>query len=388
MPSVAFVSGGRLHVVADGRPPRRFDSAFAATVRDRTHEIHRRHSWKGEGSQGGFGAIAWGRQPTGAPSVSATVAGLTRGCEPGLLMYALDVDRLTAVCTLDPRTGDERRLLHGSKTRLRDLCARGDREEIACAMVHADGTASIALMRPDATDLRQVTEGDSLDLFPSWADDGTPRIVYQAAGLGRDAAGRPASFGRFAIHVLDLARGEVETLATEDGADLEQPRIGTDGALHYLRRPGAAARASVGRVLWDALLLPVRLLYALFQYLNFFSARYTGKPLTTAGGPRRQAGDLRRMLEWANLVDAQGGGDASAEETGGVPRSHRLVRQRPGASPEILAHGVACYDLGPDGDIAYATGAAIFHRHADGRVERLCDVTGVNAVVLLPEPTP
>lgn len=86
-------------------------------------------------------------------------------------------------------------------------------------------------MSADASDLREVTEGESLDLHPSWAADGTERIAYQSAGLGRDASGRAAGFGRFEIHVLDLERGALDTLAADPAADLERPRLGPDGAL-------------------------------------------------------------------------------------------------------------------------------------------------------------
>lgn len=223
--------------------------------------------------------------------------------------------------------------------------------------------------------------GESLDLAPSWADDGTPRIVYQAAGLGRDAAGRPAGFGRFEIHVLDVQRGEVETLAADAGADLERPRIGADGALYYLSRPHTAAQRSVFGMVKEIVPIPARLLYALFQYLNFFSARYTGKPLTAAGGPKGQSGDLRRMLQWANLVDAHSAA-APGEDTGGVPAAHRLMRRRSGVA-EALASGVACYDLAADGSILYATGAAIFRLDSGGRAERLGAASAVDTLVAL-----
>jgi hypothetical protein len=377
---LAFVAGGRLHVTDEQGTPRLLGSAYADTVRERAQEIHRRHAWKGEGSQGGFGSLAWGRQPTGPPSVDARVTGLSRAPVAGQLLYSLEVDRLTAVCATDPASGVERRLLHGSKTVLRDICARPDRDEVVCAMQHVDGTASIALMSHEASDLRQVTEGDSIDACPSWADDGTQRIVYQAAGLGRDAQGRPAGFGRFEIHVLDLQRGDVTTVADDADADLERPRIGPDGTLYYMSRPHAGRRSSFIGTIKDFFLLPVRLLFAVFQYLNFFSARYTGKPLTTAGGPQRKAGDMRRMLEWANLVDAQQRGD---DETGGIPATHRLVRRRPSGGPEVIASGVACFDVAPDGSVVYATGSEIRRLTADGRTEKVCPAAAVETVVVL-----
>jgi hypothetical protein len=381
MTSFAFVAGGRLQVFDGQGAPRALESTFAGTVRERAQEIHRRHSWKGEGSQGGFGALAWGRQPTGPPSVDARVTGLSRAPVAGQILYSMEVDRLTAVCASDPQSGVERRLLHGSKTRLRDVWARPEREDVACAMQHPDGTASIALMSHEATDLRQVTEGESLDVCPSWADDGTARIVYQSAGLGRDAQGRPAGYGRFEIHVLDLQKGDVQTLAADPDADLERPRLGADGTLYYLSRPHKGGRSSALGMVKDALLLPVRLLFAVFQYLNFFSARYTGKPLTTADGPQRKAGDLRRMLEWANLVDAQRQG--TDDDTGGVPGSHRLVRRRAGGGPEVVASGVACFDLCADGSVLYATGSEIRRVTPDGRTEKVCPAEAVETVVVL-----
>jgi hypothetical protein len=381
MTDFAFVAGGRMHVSIGGAPPRELGSAYADSVRGRVQDIHRRHSWKGEGAQGGFGAMAWGRQPGAeAPTVHARVTGLTRGPSNGHLMYTLDVDSLTAVCSSEPCSGQERRLLHGSATRIRHLSAQPERDEVACSVMHADGTASIALMSREASDLRQMTEGESRDLCPSWADDGTARIAYQASGLGRDAAGRPAGFGRFEIHVLDIQRGEVATAASDAAADLERPRIGADGSLYYLSRPHAGPRSSVLRMAWDLLLLPARLVFAIFQYLNFFSARYTGKPLMTAGGAKAKTGDLKQMLQWANLVDAEREGSAESEE-GAVPQSHRLMRRRGALPAEVVVRGVSCYDLAPDGSILYASGAAVFRLDAHGQAERLCDARAVDSLV-------
>lgn len=377
-PRVAFVAAGKLHVCLPGRGPELVESAFVSTVQERAREIQRRHAWKG--AQGGFGALAWGRQPQAPDTVHSLYTGLSRGPKPGTIVYSLEVDRLGAVCSYDPASGIERRLLHGSERKLRDLCARAGGPEIALSVLHPDGSGAIAVMSADATDLRELTEGDSVDLGPAWADDGTPRIVYQAAGVGRDGTGRPRGFGAFEIHALDLRRGEVETLASEDGADLVQPRLGPDGALYYLRRPRGALRGTVTHGVKEALLFVPRLFYALFQYLNFFSARYTGKPLTTAGGPQKKT-DLRKMLEWANLADADQGAQDAEDEAGRAPVSHRIERRRGAAAPEVLETGVAAYDLAPDGTLVYAAHGAVWARTADGRRTRLCDATGVEQLV-------
>ncbi len=56
----------------------------------------------------------------------------------------------------------------------------------------------------------------------------------------------------------------------------------------------------------DVLLLPFRLIYAIFQFLNFFSsALFTGHKLTAAGGPKSKEMDVKQMMIWGNLVRAQ-----------------------------------------------------------------------------------
>jgi Tol biopolymer transport system component len=141
-PSLAYLAGGRLHLKVGEAAVRVFDSAFGQQMRDRHVEIQQKHSWKAEGRGARF---------------------------------------------------------HGSAQRIRDVRAAPGREHIACSVAHSDGTASIAVMGLDATDLREVTEGDAQDRFPSWAPGSGARLVYQSASVGRDAAGRMAALGPSAI---------------------------------------------------------------------------------------------------------------------------------------------------------------------------------------------
>jgi hypothetical protein len=120
-----------------------------------------------------------------------------------------------------------------------------------------------------------------------------------------------------------------------------------------VRRPRrTSGGASLLRSLLDLVLLPFRLLYALFQYLNFFTARYTGRPLTTAGGAK-QGADLRRLLQQSRVADAAEGADEDEAAEGGVPRSWKLVRCEPGGRETVIAAGVSRYDLAPDGALLF-----------------------------------
>lgn len=383
LPSLAYVAGGRLHVKAGDAPLRSFDSTFGQQVRDRHIEIQQRHSWKEEGrGQRFMSGLLWGAPQKDASTLRIAITGLSRGLGEGELLYALDTEGRTAVCALRCEDGVERRLLHGSPQLLRDLCARKGGGQIACSVHHPDGTASIAVMDANASDVREVTEGDAQDRFPSWAGGPGARLVYQSAGVGRVGEGRIGRLAPSEVHLLDLDRGALETLASEPGRDLMTPQLDADGTLYYIRRPHQGAqRASVPHMLLDLVLLPFRLLYAVFQYLNFFSARYTGKPLTTAGGPKRQGVDARQMMVWSNLIAAGDAGGLEPESS--VPRSWQLVRVRGGQKPETLADGVLAFDLAPGGAVIYTTGTAIHHIGPDGAHQRLLSDERVEALVAL-----
>ena len=381
-PSIAYVAGGKLHFKVGEAPARACESAFAQQVRDRHVEIQQRHSWKQEGRGARFmSGLLWGGPERDPASLRLAITSLARGTGPGELLYAMDTEGRTAVCLFRTGDGSERRLLHGAAERIRDLRAAPAGDRIACSVLHPDFTASIALMAPDATDLRLVTEGDAQDRFPAWVPGTAARIVYQSAGVGRDGAGRPAGLGPSEIHALDLEQGTLETLASDATHDLLCPQVAPDGTLYCLRRPREGGRAAgLGAMLLDVVLLPFRLLYAVFQYLNFFTTRYTGKPLTTAGGPKRQGADMRQMMVWSNLMQAEGAA-AGDEPKPSVPRTWQLVRIRGQQRPETLAGGVVAFDLGQDGSLVYSTGNAIHHLSSDGRHSRLLSEERVEALV-------
>jgi hypothetical protein len=238
-------------------------------------------------------------------------------------------------------------------------------------------------MSRDATDLVELTEGESQDGAPYLCPGVPARLVYHSAGVGRDAAGRPTGLGPSEIHLLQLDGAELSTLASDAGRDLLWPRLLADGTLYYISRPWRPGhRSGFWGSLLDFVLFPARLLFALFQYLNFFAARYTGKPLTTAGGPKRFGADIRQMMEWSNLIAA--GEDAEAEEPAAeVPRSWRLVCRDAGGTTRTVAESVVSFDVCGDGSLLYTTGTAVHRLTPDGRRERLLTDAGIRQVVAL-----
>jgi hypothetical protein len=386
---LAYLSSGQLHVRDRDGSVRRVESTFGEQVKERAREIHARHGWKTEGRGAKFmtGGLLWGMPGQDPTLTQVAVRWVCRGTRAEEVQYVLDTDGLTGVCAWHAGTGIERRLLHGSERRIEQLSPNESGEQIACSVIHPDGTAALALMSAEATDLTEITEGDVRDQAPSFVPGAGRRLVYQSAGMGRDREGILRGVGAFAIQQIDLDTDEVTTLAEDPKADLLCPRVLSDGTLFYIRRPRAkeAGFSLFGAVL-DTILFPFRLLYAFVQYLNFFSARYTGKPLTTAGGPKQQGADARQMMIWGNLIQAEQGarnGADGGEPPAVVPRSWKLVRHRQEGAPEVVADSVGSFDLTRDGGILFTTGSAVYLLRPDGSRERLLVAPLVEQVVAL-----
>jgi hypothetical protein len=174
----------------------------------------------------------------------------------------------------------------------------------------------------------------------------------------------------------------MNTLLEDTKTDYLAPQITEDGSLYYIRRPYAPTEGlNFWRVIKDFSLFPFRLLYALFQFLNFFSMSFTGKKLSSAGDTRARELDMRQMMIYGNVIRAQQDSEAEAPDL--VPGSWQLARRREGGKEEVLARGVLAYDISTDGTIAYSNGSAIFVISPEGKKERVVSERMSEQVVLL-----
>lgn len=384
--SYAYLSQGQLHVKLGDEAARPVDSKFGESIRQRATQIHDRNAWKTQGTGAKFmsGGLLWGRNAAEDPTdMRIDITGVSRGCKPGELFYSLSTPDIGGVFLLRERATDELRLLHTADFRVRRLAAGPGQESLACVVQRKGGQSCVAVMHADGTDMRDVTTGDTIDDAPRWVPGSAREIVFQSSAIGRNRPGLAVTQTPFAIHKLDLEAGTVTTLAEDPKFDLLVPQLSTDGSLYYIRRPyrDPNQAPSPWRVALDLVLLPFRLLYAVFQFLNFFTVRYTGNTLTTTGNARQKHADLRKMMIWGNLLDADKAADTADDGTPAlVPKTWELMR-RNGDKEEVVAKGVLSYDLYSDGSLLYTNGSGISRVDQKGSTERLTKDALIEQVV-------
>jgi hypothetical protein len=382
-PSVAYLSQRKLHVRSNG-VTRILESEFERTVRDRAASIERRHAWKGQGRGAMFMGGAWGGQPQPPAEVPVLLTGLTAGKE-GSLLYSMESDAVSGLFLVDA-SGVETRLFHTADFRIRHASLHADGATVAASAMHKDSVrASIVVVPVHGTDLTEVTEGDSFDQFPRWVPGPGKRLVFQSAGVGRDAAGRFAGLGPCTVQTLNLDTGDLDETAAEDGCDLLQPRMSADGTLYCIRKPyeSGIPKPSLLGSLRDTALFPFRMARAVFQYFNIFSMMYTGKPLVTNKGAAQRRIDPRLLFIHGNLAHAQLAQASGEEEAGLAPSSWELVRRRAGGRMDVIAARVLTYDLEPGGGVLYSDGAAIHRIDPSGHTNRILKAGQIEQLIAL-----
>jgi hypothetical protein len=370
-PTIAYLSQGKLFLRREGEEPLQVESAYGVDLLETLAATRQKREWKAKSEVGRMMAgRSWGDVDPAVRRIH--ISGITRGDAPGTVLYALDTDMVGGLFRYDVAQDHEQRLFHDHQFRIRHLSRHPERPEVAFTLYSEDGTSGIALMQANGTGLQTLTEGDSLDEAPSWASPS--RLVFQSAGIGRSAQGHPVGLGPYAVQQLDLEREELETLLEDPKKDFLLPRVAADGALHFIRRPYQPLRApGVLSLLKDVLLLPVRLVWALIGFLNFFSLMFSGKPLSTAGGPKQEV-ESRRMMLWGKLIDAEQAERAAKKgrTVPLVPDDWELVRRTPAGEETLLARNVASYDLAGDGSVVFTDGSRVYHAVPGGERRQLC----------------
>lgn len=387
---MAWLARGQIHLKDADGTVRAFTSEYGEKARQRAAKSAQNNAWRTQGPGAMFTGAAMQAAQLGAVEVPLFITGLSRGSS-GNLLYGLETRDVGGLFAIPRDGGAEERLFHAANQQLRDPAAHPLAPIVACAIPRPQtGACHLALFGLEGDALTEVTEGDTVDRRPSWIPAEPRALVFESAGIGRDANGAFVELAPSVIQRLDVRSGDLKTIAEEPGFDLCAPRVDGDGALYYVRRPRARHdHVSPWRLLLGLLLIPFRLIAALFGWLNFFTLRYSGKPLASSGSARARQAELKQMMLWGNLVNAHqlALDDVQAEDLAEVraPRSWTLVRQEKDGSKRTIADGVAVFDVTPEGAVLYSNGTEVFLRNRDGKVESVAKDAGVQQVIWMGE---
>lgn len=391
LPTVAYIAEYRLFVKRPERLPEPIESVFAEQLLDRQSERRQRHQWRGANPVWGSMSDMEQLGGTVLPPVDdvrpIAFTSVASNGVAGEMLYVLQVRAMGGLFHYKLDEAYERRLVHHQKYDISDFAVHPTEDLMICSVQYDDGSCNLAKADREGRKPVEITGGDSRDEGPSWVPGSKSRIVYQTAGIGRDARGIRSGLGPYHIAMLDLDNGSLTTVREDNRFDLLNPHLSSGGDLYCIRRPYDPRPNPTGLLtnLKDAALFPFRLARAVFHFFNAFSMIFSGKPLYTAGGPRRQGPDAANFLLWGRLIEAQQAQRrmAGLQAKPLVPADWQLLVYGPDGQEKVLASHVLSYDLCGDGSVVYTTGSQIMHQTLDGSETRLAESHMVHKVAVI-----
>ncbi|MEO0586417.1 MAG: hypothetical protein AAF078_02145 [Planctomycetota bacterium] len=372
---IAYLTQGTLVLKHPGGEAKPYESYFAEQVARQNRRSRQQQGWRQSpvwgvmnGAPMGFDGLAVGAGAENHTPTRITSVGRGRGGP----LFVLQTPTICGLFHHEFQDDGERRLIHRQDFQAADPVQHAD-GTIAMTLRFNDGSACLATCDGDGRRLGEITEGDAVDELPAWCPGEGRRLVYQSAGIARDAQGGLGHLSPYRIESLDLDTKSVETLAEDEASDLLQPRMDAEGNLYFIRRPyQAKPDRPWTETVKDAALMPFRLAVGVFWMLDFLAKAAAGKGLTTAGGPDRRGPNLPWMVLSGRMVQVrEEETKAGREDHPVVPKTWELIRRTPDGSTETVAEHVVSYDLLGGGGVVYS----------DGRSVRRIDPTGAAEVV-------
>ncbi|MBN2234093.1 MAG: hypothetical protein JW706_03020 [Opitutales bacterium] len=360
----AYISGGRLYVSRNGAQPVEIESAFAAQVIARHQQSIERRQWKAGSGDGMMtrGYDLWGngsRGGSGDDSMLVRMLSVTGSPKPELIYYSLATDAVGGLFCQNLDTGEERRVFHKERYHLDDLAHHPTRDEILAVKRDADGS-SIVITACERFDVHTVTEGDSLDLSPSWIPGEDDSFVYQSAGVGRNQSGNAIGLGPCSIIRVDMKSGRSTVLLEDEQFDYLCPRMDKEGNLYCIRRKyDRGGRAlTVGETIKEFVLVPVRLVKAFFGFLNMMSQIFGKESLLKTGVGGKKEIDRQEVFLKGRLIDLKKRENAK-EEHGIAPSDWTLIKVDPGGVVFEVRGNVCDFDWHPQSGLILTNGLAV-----------------------------
>lgn len=406
---VIYISGGKMFRF-DGKDTSEIRSGMLDRYMTLLRDTCERNEWKSTGSGAQFTGISLNLDTEA--KLRNTNARVTCVVPfSGRLVYALSIDSTSGIYVKDPGSDDDSEgIAVSSKNCLYKYFDIYNNRIVASAA--SLGESHIGIAELSTCDFRTVTEGSSYESSTCFSRSEPDCIYYESAGLlvedkeenetrektneapmmtifrsmAEQTVRENTIKGPSGIYRMNLSSGEIDDILVSSSICYTKPQSCENGDLYFVRRPykqESGVKNSLGCLL-DLLLLPVRLIWAIFGFFNVFSMKYSGKTLNSGAMKSKNKSAKDRFID-GNLVNAarslKENTDKGEKYPGIIPRSYELCKLDKNGKLTLVRKGVLDYRLTPDG-IYFSNGSYIIRINNDGTEEKICKADAATSIAI------
>lgn len=340
-------------------------------------QIKQRKEWKNKGT----GAQFMGFANVDAPEQKSIYLSDVVKQDADHIIYAARLDDGMALYSKSLTNSDETEglILRTDDFVVYDMDYDAQNKRLVMSASHACSLEKhLKILAVDGNQAQYVTEGDCQDANPVFDHANPDVIYYDTRGIGHNARGE-VFFGPKEICQLNIKTGDLDTVIGNADYNYYKPQKDGQGNLYFLKTPYKNKVQSDPLGMFKAILMaPFKIMNAIVSWLDFFTQRYTGESIKTAGNnpAKSQQKTLEEMFIEDNLIEAQKSlqqnQKAGEKYPGLIPRSWELVMMTPTGDMQTLKKGVLSYSLTHDG-IIYSNGKHVVHLDAQKNETQLSE---------------
>ena len=173
----------------------------------------------------------------------------------------------------------------------------------------------------------------------------------------------------------------MEEILSDKERSLTKPKDDADGNLYFIRKPETEEKRSAWKILLDIILIPWRLLVAIYRFLETFTLVFTGRKFIKDGSSpvKTKDRDGGKLFIEGNLINAEEEYKRNLRHkdayAGFAPHSWELVKRDKDGNETTVAKSVIDYCLGENGDVYYVNGKHVLKVSSDGKREKIADAS-------------
>jgi hypothetical protein len=368
MSNIVYVSENKVFSLnPNDANPRELTLQRAVKYKQTIQNINKRKEWKNSGS----GALFTGMQGSGkAVEEKAYVMGVS-GYEGGFI-YSINIDGVGGMYSKSVADDlYEGHITANDSLYIGSINVKGNQ---CAASVGDSQTRNLAVFELPSGRFTELTEGDTIEDYPSFSIHSENRIFFSSAGLARYPDGTPVC-GPYAAMVYDTSKGEMNELFADEKFDYIRVKDDKKGNIYFIKRPYVSQGQENVNILADILLFPWRIVKAVFGFFNYISIIFGGESLRSGSDPhlnintKAKRKSQQELFVDGNVINAESTYNRNKQEgdkfPGLIPHSWELIRIEPDGSQVCLKKGVLDYTLCDNGDILYSNGRAIIRLSGD-----------------------
>ncbi len=344
----------------------KYPSKFIEKYKENAINIQRNQSWK----HGGEGARFRGDTLDGEVRFQSSINGIFP--DETQVVYSFTVNGTSGIYKFDPsdEKAEEVHVINSLDNEFEGGTLDTKSGNLAVALKRNYYNTDIAVFDTESGDYKVMTEGDTRDEDPYISPDDGNIVYFSSRGAGRNSSGEFVDFSPAAICKINLSALNVEEVLSSPKYNYLRP-VYHGGKLYVLRTP---LKEKGPNPFIEILLIPVRIVQAIANFINVFVRAFTGKSLASGGDNPAKGRDYDSRKEYikGNLINVEKEEKRNRKKSGEygfIPLTWQIIEAESG---EVIKSGVADYDILPDGTFISTDGKHVYATK-DGKSKKLCD---------------